>query len=549
MSISRKPDLASVFFTAAAVLSTGCDRQQDPHTGSGPVPNTVTLDVDIASTPPRPCSHQSEHFAGYKRLELGRAHPQRPQFSGGGAAVADLNGDGRVELLISDADAVRVWSEVHGQWLEMTEPVPSSLSSGAAGLYPMDANGDGATDLLITRYGHPDVLLFNTNEGEIRFETTPWISPFPDPSQGAAWVDLDDDEDLDLIIANFGTPDFSVRSPRDLAPSGQSRFYLQTAPGTFDDFTPKWTDLNPNGEYTFAILPLDLDGRAPREMYYLNDFGSEREPNRLMAWDPATLSGTSLTGHGLDLPLDTMSATAGDLNGDLILDLVLSSWGECRVLESNTDHHMYIDTTSIRGLSNIMSDTQHIAWGNQLADLDNDGDLDLVTMFGELDTEGFSRSYPGQPDGLFLNEGGRFTAVQEEIGLREGFATRGVVVADVNRDGTLDILRPTLDGAHTLLLGVCTPNHWVSFDLRQPGPNPEAIGARLVLTAGEASQLRVIEAGGATYNSMGATTTHFGLGPRATPFSLQLVWPDGAVSSLTDLEADRHYQITRNTTP
>ena len=84
-----------------------------------------------------------------------------------------------------------------------------------------------------------------------------------------------------------------------------------------------------------------------------------------------------------------------------------------------------------------------------------------------------------QPDGQFL-----------EVGASWGFAhpgqTRAVVAADLNQDGTLELVRRDLIGPTTIHQRPCVPGSWVTFSLRQPDrPNTHAVGATIRARTGD----------------------------------------------------------------
>jgi hypothetical protein len=84
--------------------------------------------------------------------------------------------------------------------------------------------------------------------------------------------------------------------------------------------------------------------------------------------------------------------------------------------------------------------------------------------------------------------------------------------------------------------------HWVSFELAGTKSNRLGIGARLKITAGGVTQTEEIHSGG-SYLSQNDLRVHFGLNKTAKVDVLEIRWPSGAIDSVKNLAADRHYFV------
>ena len=127
--------------------------------------------------------------------------------------------------------------------------------------------------------------------------------------------------------------------------------------------------------------------------------------------------------------------------------------------------------------------------------------------------------------------GGRFVRTPE-WGLGATESGRGMAFADLDNDGDLDVVVNNLEAPAVLFENRLCGAAAVAVDLRQPGsPNPRAIGATVRLSAGAATYLRTVQAGSG-YLSSGPTRVHFGLPAAAASGALTLTvtWPDGAVT-------------------
>ena len=86
-------------------------------------------------------------------------------------------------------------------------------------------------------------------------------------------------------------------------------------------------------------------------------------------------------------------------------------------------------------------------------------------------------------------------------------------------------------------------NHWIEIDLVGTDSNRDAIGARVILTAGGVTQLRE-QSGGMLYKAQNHQRLHFGLGDNETIDEIVITWPSGRVQKLRDLPVDQLITIT-----
>ena len=150
-------------------------------------------------------------------------------------------------------------------------------------------------------------------------------------------------------------------------------------------------------------------------------------------------------------------------------------------------------------------------------------------------------TYP-QRNLLFRNVGG---GLFENLLKRAGPAMdvlavgRGAAFGDVDNDGDVDIVVSNGNGSLRYLR--CegdSKNHWLLLDLRQPGPNRFAIGARVTVRAGKLVLVDEVRCGG-SYLCHNDLRMHFGLGGNERIAEIEVRWPDGVVEKRTGLAADQ----------
>ena len=114
---------------------------------------------------------------------------------------------------------------------------------------------------------------------------------------------------------------------------------------------------------------------------------------------------------------------------------------------------------------------------------------------------------------------------------------RTLAVADVDNDGDLDLL-VTNNGQSADLLrnDGGTRNHALEVRLVGSRSNRGAIGTKVLATVGEHTQVREIRAG-SSYLGQNDTRVHFGVGTALGVDRLEIRWPSGRTETLTQVQA------------
>ena len=158
---------------------------------------------------------------------------------------------------------------------------------------------------------------------------------------------------------------------------------------------------------------------------------------------------------------------------------------------------------------------------------------------------------PGQPDGVYLaspdgSGGFTYADVAPTWGMADEGMSRGVTLADLDRDGWLDTAKRDLAGESLLYLSRCGDEGWLTVHLRDPGSmNTYGVGAVVTATVGDLTMSRTVMAGGTGFASSGPPELHFGLGVTDKVDTLTVRWTDGRVDTLHDLTARQEVTLTR----
>ncbi len=413
------------------------------------------------------------------------------------------------------------------------------LASWGYGVCAGDYDDDGRLDLYVTNYG-TNALFRNLGDGRFEDVAARAGLAIEGWSTGCAFLDADGDGDLDLYVAEYVTaPWEEVETPQRflvwrgvakvmLGPAGlpgaADHFFENRGDGTFVEATESANLVDTGKAYGFGVVATDYDDDGWTDIFVAND----SNPNLLYH---------NLAGHGFEsagllagvaLNEDSraqagMGADAGDFDGDGRLDIAVTAFAyDHNSLYRSLGDGTFEDVSRAVGLTS--STFISMSWGLAFLDADLDGDLDLFYAHGHLfpqvdEYPELKESY-AQRDQIFLNEGSSFRDVSATAGrgLMEQKCSRSVAVGDLDNDGDPDLVVSAMDEAPTLLENAQeSGHHWIGVEVRQPAPNPFAIGARITVEdGGGRKQVREVRSGGG-YLSQSDLRGLFGLGASAGP--------------------------------
>ncbi|MFW6175831.1 MAG: CRTAC1 family protein, partial [Acidobacteriota bacterium] len=462
------------------------------------------------------------------------------------------------------------------RFTDVTERSGIRLAGYGSGATAGDVDGDGDLDLYVTQLG-PNQLFENRGDGTFADVTAEAGVGDPAWSASATFFDADRDGDLDLYVTNyvaFTVEDHKVCQDRgvvgycqpDAYPGLPDRLYVNRGDGTFEDATER-AGLAGADHAGLGVVAGDLDGDGWPDLYVANDadpnylfrnLGAERQESgegskageaALPAFeDLSLLSGTALDSRGR--AEGGMGVDLGDVDGDGALDVVVTNFEvESNALYRNSGQGLFVDWRFNAGIAD--PSLPMLGFGVDLADLDHDGDLDLLVANGHIldnAAEINPESRFAQPNQVFENRGdGRFREVPD-AGLDVVRVSRGLATGDLDGDGDLDVaIVDSNDRAEVYEnLEGASSGGWLQVDLREtPGGEPFGIGTRLELrrAGGAVDRPDVREVRTASsYLSQNALTAHFGLGP-ADEATVTVRWPDGAVRTIRGLPANRRVTV------
>lgn len=484
----------------------------------------------------------------------------------GGVAVADYNNDGWLDVYLAQGDTgFNVLYENRSQngsyqFADVTESagVTGAYRDKASGPAFVDYDGDGDEDLFVGSVEYTPFRVFN-NLGDGTFNEVTVSTGLGDitreNSVGMAFGDYDQDSDLDLFIAHW------TFTPGELPQGSTLHLWRNNGDGTFSDVSDESliTEIiiEADFDYTFAPTFADIDDDGDLDLLVSADAGTSQ-----VLLNQGDLGGGLYTfSYATDREVITdrngMGSTVADFDNDGDLDWFVTaiSLGDPPENRPTPEDNAGFDLEGNRFYRNegngVFSDQTESAglrkgywgWASCAADFNNDGYLDIFHVNG-MDEPG-TNAYLDDPSRLFINNGdGSFTEYSEPLGVVDRRMGRGVTCFDGDKDGDVDIL--IANSGDTVRLYRNDGGNELSFlsvELQYREPNTRAIGARVYVTVGNATQLREVHNGN-NFVSQNPAEQHFGLNEATQAESVRVTWPDGTETSRDNIDINQRVTVT-----
>lgn len=514
-----------------------------------------------------------------------------PETMGGGVAIFDADGDGRLDLFFTNGAALspdmaaaeapdkrdrRFWNRLYrnlGGWKfeDVTERAGLAGTRYDFGAAVADYDNDGDVDLHVTGLGG-NTLYRNNGNGTFT-DVTRLGAAVPGWSSSAAFVDFDRDGWLDLYVGRYldwaresnpvcPSADGAGRAychPRQFAPVS-SVLLRSNGDGTFTDVSaPSGIAGHPGKALGVAIHDYDRDGwidlfvanDSMRQYLFRNTGRGTFDEVALEAGVAYDDDGRSFAGMGTDME---------DYDNDGWPDVIVTTLSLERYAlyrATGAGRFEYASHTAGVGRATL----QNSGWGTKFVDFDNDGRRDLFVAQGHvLDTvsrarQGFDylqpplvlRNQPSTPAiDRSLRPGVSFVDVSASLGpaFARPAAGRGAAFGDLDDDGDVDVVIANLDAEPTVLRNErINANHWLTVSLRGTRSNRQGIGAMVTVVDEHDRTQSGICSTASSYQSASDRRVHFGLAGATMLRRVEVRWPRGALQVLKDIAADRILEI------
>src|SRR6266566_5009355 len=530
-------------------------------------------------------------------------------YNGGGVAAGDIDGDGLIDLYFnSNLGRNRLYRNLgHFRFEDITTRAGVADSVGwKSGVTMADVNGDGRLDIFVSGVNSlgmqgRDVLYINNGDGTFTDRTAEYGLDFAGYSTQAAF--FDDDGDLDMYLLNSSTlteRSASASTSRLVRNAKAGDRLYRNDGGHFVDVSAAAGIYGGVEGFGLGVVVSDVNLDGCPDIYVANDFPENDFLYLNNCNGTFTESIAQATGHTSRF---SMGADAADFNNDgrpdiAVLDMLPDSEAILKTAATTESyslfnlklaagyHYQYARNTlqlnrGVVGGKLRFSEIGLLAgiaatdwsWAPLFADFDNDGRKDLFVTTGiyrrpnDLDYIASLDSIPAgtappvarliakmphvpQPNYAFHNNGDlTFTNLAAAWGLNAAGFSNGAAYVDLDNDGALDLVVNNLNAPATVYRNRVrdldsASHHYLTVTLRGSGANTAGIGAKVMISAGDAHQLvEVMPTRG--FESAVDPRPHFGLGTARSVDTLIVVWPDRRSQTLTNVAADQFITVSQ----
>lgn len=516
-----------------------------------------------------------------------------PNLDATGAALVDLDGDGDLDLIVNSVGQGThiFFNDGNGRFTESPQTLNPTL--GGMSLALGDIDGDGALDLYVANYrtytlrDQPNTRFSHKSVGGQPQITAVNGRSITEPDLADRFnfnVTRTASGGANLRIVENGEPDLLLHN------DGKGRFVpISFTGGNFldEDGRPL---TKPPFDWGLSVMFRDLNGDGAPDLYVCNDFASvdriwiNNGAGKFQALPRLAIRQICLSSMGVDF---------ADINRDGFDDIFvvdMLSRLHTRRLTQRTDASMepmvedrmdnrlqfprnmlflnrgdgrYAEIAQLSGV-----EASEWSWTPIFLDVDLDGWEDLIVSTG-FERDGMNmdavmqletikkqqkltsieqlrlrKLFPRLATGTlaYRNLGDlKFAEMTDAWGFNGRGVAQGMALADLDNDGDLDVVVNCLNGPALVYRNETTAPR-VAVRLKGKAPNTHGIGAKIKVIGGPVTQSQEIICGG-RYLSSDEAMRVFAAGSSSNKLTLEVTWRNGKRSVLTDVMANRIYEI------
>jgi len=513
-----------------------------------------------------------------------------PETMGGGCAFLDYDADGDQDLLLINSTS---WDSTtdqrptmalyrndgHAQFEDVTVASGLDVSLYGMGCAVGDYDNDGHVDVFISAVGGNRLFRNNGTKFTDVTQRAGVAGTGQDWSTGCGWIDIDNDGDLDLFVANYLSWSPEEDAAKNFTLDGTRRafgrpqefggtypyLYRNDGNGTFSDISDsggvqiKTAELGKPLCKSLGVSFADLNGDSlidivvandtVRNLLFLNQGQATFKEIGTIAGVAFDSEGRARGAMGIDIAKFRNTNATGIAIGNFSNEMTALYVNQ----DSQTDLPQFSDEAVSNGLGPVTR--RELTFGVLFLDTDLDGRLDLFCANGHLEQDIAVvqpvQKYEQSPQ-LLWNCGPdhprEFIPVpQKQCGEEfvEPLVGRGAAYADLDADGDLDLLITTSGQSPRLLRNdQQSKHHWLRIKLQGTACNRDAIGAWVEVTVADRTQRRQVMPT-RSYLSQVELPVTFGLGTQAAKPKVRVIWPDGSEQIVSEVPIDTVLKVVQ----
>jgi len=482
-------------------------------------------------------------------------------------AWVDLDGDGKYDLLLTNLNTtsypanLTYWrNNGDGTFTDQTAAAGLDVVKYSAVTAVADLNNDGAEDIIsivAVPHDNPDSVhgertkvLLNDGHGHFTIKENTGLCTDDMYYSAASLGDYDRDGFLDIYVGSWlqkypypaSDPGYLFHNKGDVTFEDVSLISgVRENDNNPGDYKPcygvTWVDYNEDGWYDIFISNYGREYNRLLQNQHDGTFIDVEDRVHLERPHDPWLSG----------PGNTFGADFGDVFNRGVFDAMVSDIAHPRYQPGSGPSSFNKNSGPPDYTFTWDNDTigYHADEGDvdpSFVDYNNDGRLDI--FMSSLYNGHYSRLYEQQPDGTCLD-------VTYWAGLEVQSCT-GNAWADIDGSGRMSLIEATdgrgdIPGGGIFIFQNTTDygNNWLEIKLVGTTDNRDAIGAKIVVTAGSLMQSRYIQGPRGGYASTPMLAAHFGMAKEGVADKIDVRWPNGTTETWTGVSVNQRIKLTQ----